>query len=773
MKIGLLNELLSDISCKVSMPCEKCGNPAKNEAVIIKWDVVRNASAELCLDLSEACFVDRAEVLLGEKTDLTKITLCDDKNTLYTHSAETGKTITDKSVILEAGSLTNTLTLSFTSDFSDVEILSVKLYGAAMDQKDVFPTPDSISFDVKMLPVSFFDTFSADSDDGKSAGAILSEKYAEITNVTLSESNDGKVKFVTDSSVKKEGFTLDVSENGAVIAANDLRGFVMGVETFVKLCDRDVVHIAKVEDAPAYAFRGVHLFLPAESEMDFAKRLVKYVISPMGYNNIIIEVAGGMRFESHPEINEAVIHANKMNSEGKWPMFPHAGVAGRGCVEKETVRDFVKFVRSFGIDVIPEVQSLGHVQFMTLAHPEIAEIEEVEEKLNIDTRDEDARPETFYKHSYCPSNPKSYEILFDLIDEIVDVFCPNEYVHMGHDEVYQIGVCPVCKKRDAAQIYYEDVMKIYNHLKAKGLKMMIWSDMINPASHYATRPAIDMLPKDILMLDFIWYFHLDKDIETNLLDKGYTVAIGNLYSSHYPRFETRIRREGMIGGQISAWVQTCESSLQREGKLYDFLMTAEMLWSDSYRREYTLCYDRMIKAMMPKIRENLKGVKYPSLKDDAVFETIAQSDIDFPPKAEVSNNVDIAVDGDYKSLIFSHTELKKLTRLPWQGYDVTGKYVLTYSDGSTEEIEITNNGIIGYWNRRQNEALLHPLYRHTGYTSTYYTDSTEFKTADGENVCIYKYEHILPEGKKLVNVKLVQSEKFDTDIFLLKLEGVI
>jgi len=64
------------------------------------------------------------------------------------------------------------------------------------------------------------------------------------------------------------------------------------------------------------------------------------------------------------------------------------------------------------------------------------------------------------------------------------------------------------------------------------------------------------------------------------------------------------------------------------------------------------------------------------------------------------------------------------------------------------------------------------MYRHTGYTSTYYCDSDEFKTADGENVCIYKYEHILPEGKKLVNVKLVQSEKFDTDIFLLKLEGV-
>lgn len=772
MKIGVLNELLNDISCSLSMKAEKGGNPAKNDPILIKWDVIRNMSAELCIRLEESCFVDRVEVSLGENTNLTQITLRDTKDTLYTHRAETGKTIADKCIVLEAGSLTDNLTLSFTSDFSDVEILSVKLYGAICDPKDVFPTPDSICFGGDSVCPCVFDSYSFDCDDAKKACKILCEKYDEITGVAMSESADGKVKFITDASSAPEAFSLEITKTSAVIKASDLRGFVMGAETFIKLCEKDKVYTARVSDSPAYPFRGVHLFMPSERMMPFAKRLIKYMISPMGYNKVIIEIAGGMQFESHPEINEAVIHANKMHAEGKWPAFAHAGVAEGGFASKEAVRDFIDYMRAFGLDVIPEIQSLGHVQFMTLAHPEIAEIEEEAEKLNIDTRDEDARPETFYKHSYCPSNPKSYEILFDLIDEIVDVFRPKEYVHMGHDEVYQLGVCPVCKKKNGAELYYGDVMKIYNHLKSKGLKMMIWSDMIQPVSHYTSRPAIDMLPKDILMLDFIWYFHLDKDIEDNLLEKGYTVAIGNLYSSHYPRFEKRIRKNGMIGGQISAWVTTCEDSMQREGKLYDFIMTAQMLWSDSYRREYTLCYDRMIKAIMPKMRENLKGIKYPSLSDGARTETIAFSEIDFPPKADAKQNVDINIDGEYKSLIFSHTELKRLTRLPWQGYDVTGKYILTYSDGSTEEIKITNNGIIGHWNRRQNEALLHPLYRHTGYTSTYFTDGEESKTADGKNVCIYKYEHILPEGKRISGVKLEQSKEFDTDIFLLKLEGV-
>ena len=774
MKIGVLNELVAEIKCTSSINGTKNGNPAKNEEFFIEWSFVRDMPAELCFDFSKTCFVDRTEVVLGRTTKLKSIVLKDEKNILHTYNAETGKAISDKTVILEAASATDKLTLCFESDFSDIEILSVKFYGGILDEKDVFPTPDKIDFCGKIIPAQFFDSYSSDSEIGKEAGKILSEKFEEICGVKMCEKDDGAVKFVTDKNIAADAFYLDIGENGAEVRASEKRGFVMGAETFVKLCEKDGVHSAKVEDAPAHPFRGVHLFLPSEKQMDFAKRLIKYMISPMGYNKAIIEIGAGMRFDSHPELNEAFIHANKMNDEGKWPEFPHAGVAGRGCISKQAAADFVDYIRSFGIDVIPEIQSLGHVQYLTLAHPEIAEIDESAEELTADTVTADARPNLFYKHCYCPSNPKSYEILFDVIDEIVEVFKPSEYVHMGHDEVYQIGVCPVCKNKDAAQLYAQDVIKIHSYLREKGLKMIIWSDMLQPVSEYTKRtsPAMDLIPKDILLLDFIWYFHFDKDIEDNLLEKGFSVAVGNLYSSHYPRFNTRISKKGMLGGQISAWVETSEICMQAEGKMYDYLLTAQMLWSDSYSKEYTLCYDRMIKAFMPYMRENIKAIKYPSLKEGAEFETIALSDISFPPQRTEGKNVKIMVNGEYNSLIFHHTELKKLTRMPWQKHDVTGKYVLTFSDGTSEEIEITNNGNIGYWNRRQNEAITSPMYRHTAYTSTYFSDSDELKTADGKNVCIYKYEHILPEGKKLKKVSLVQNEKFDTAIFLVKLEGV-
>ena len=207
---------------------------------------------------------------------------------------------------------------------------------------------------------------------------------------------------------------------------------------------------------------------------------------------------------------------------------------------------------------------------MTVAHPDIAERAENSEIVEvIDGKDADIPPNEFYGHSYCPSNPKSYEILFDLIDEIVDVFSPREYVHMGHDEVYQIGVCPRCKGKSPADLLAEDVNRIHAYLAKKGLKMMIWADMFQKVTKYQTSAALDQIPDDIILLDFVWYFHMNEDIEDNLLEKNRKVVLGNMYSSHYPRYETRVVKKGVLGAQTSTWVTTREHEIAREGKMYE------------------------------------------------------------------------------------------------------------------------------------------------------------------------------------------------------------
>lgn len=779
MKLGKLNELLEAIDLQVGFAdstltpdIEEKGNVLKGEHFLIKWQSIYDKAVALHITLPQPCFVDRVCIGLGEKVALCAASLCRDGEVLYRYSAQTGCAITQSEITLEAGELLEHFTVVLDSDFANIDLTYLDIYGALEDAVDLFPTPNEISLGDAKLPATGFSTYCADCDAGLTAGKLLGEKFAEKTGVELVCAEKGDIVFQKNDAVAPDGYELSVTKEKTTIQASNLRGFVCGAETFIKLTLNGCVHTATVSDAPAMAFRGVHLFIPSEANMDYAKRLIKYVISPMGYNTVIMQVSGGLQYHSHPRIWQAFEETVKLGKQGKCPKFPHIGIADGKPISRELLKEYLAYIRSFGIEIIPEVQSLAHVQYMTHAYPEIAEIAVQEKDDSVDTREEDTLPSSFFHHDYCPSNPRTYEILFDILDEIIEVFQPKEFVHMGHDEVKNIGVCPLCKGKDPARLFADDVIKIHDHLAQKGLKMMMWADMLQPVTKYQTPPAIDMIPKDIVLLDFIWYFHLDKDIEDNLLAKDFPVIFGNVYSSHFPRYESRIRKQGILGGQISAWTTTSEAEMQQEGKLYDFLMTAQMFWSASYSKKFFLCYDRMVAQRLKTLREDLRGIKSPSSLPGAKVVPLVENPITFPPVLPARQTTEFAVKGSFDALVFYHTQLRRITREPWKALEVAGRYVITYTDGTTEDVPITTCGNIGYWNRRPNAPVPHRLYRHTGYIATYYSDGILSRTADGEPIATYRYEYIPKVKKPIASIALVEDPAYQTHIFLCKAEGI-
>ena len=776
MKIGNLNEYVQSFSYHfantqlIPQPLLE-GDPTKKQPLHLYWKQIRDEEVALELPLEKPCFIDTVTLTLGPKTALLYAQVLDGERVLYTYCAETDQQIKTSSLELRIGAVCQKLSVILSANFTTLQLEALTLYGAVEEGPDLFPTPEAVTVTGSTVSLSAFTGIHAGESLGQQAAARFQRKLAAYTDMQLPLTESGNISFLLDSTVPENGYRLHIDSTCARITAADLRGLVMGGETFIKLIRDKTVPETDIEDKPFKSFRGVHLFIPSMESMDFAKRLIEHLISPVGYNTVILQVSGGMIYERHPKISESFAHAVSMHSQG-WPAFPHNGIAEGKPITKAQLKQYINFIRSFGIDVIPEVQSLAHVQYLTHAYPEIAEIAQEEINEHVDTRQEDMLPSKFYHHDYCPSNPRTYEILFDVLDEIIEVFEPREYVHMGHDEVRSIGVCPACKGKTPAELFAYDINKIHGYLASKGLKMMIWADMLQPMPKYPTHPAIDRIPKDIVLLDFIWYFHLDKDIENNLLEKDFKVLFGNLYSSHFPRYESRIRQEGIDGGQISAWVATNEYEMQKEGKLYDFMMTAQLLWAESYRSQYRLCYDRLLQAMIPVLRENLQGRRYPSRLPGAKRVTLGENTAAFPPALPLAQQEEFTVDGCFDSLVFHHTALRRITREPWLELSTVAKYVITYADGQTEQIPVTYGGNIGWWNRRQNDPLPHAFYRHTGYTATYHCDSITTRTAQGEPVTTYLYEYIPSRREKIASVRLEQDPAFTPHILLQKLEGI-
>lgn len=752
MYIGKLNDRLPIIEWQASttrgdeVSFKEAGDPFRGERMAVRWNDLAPAGLELSFRVVGDVYLNNIVLRFGARSEPTCVSLytADKELLLDRYCGETGCAIRKKELALSVEGQRNAFVLTVDTDLSDVVIESIELCGADLHEEamNVYPTPKAMSLDGESFPITDFSTVSADCEAAQTAIPVLREKLSEATGMTLEVAEEAMIRLMDNPAIAADGYRLTVSVDGIELEAGNLRGFIQGIETLIKLIQNGEIPSCDIEDAPFCAFRGVHLFLPAPDQMDFCKRLIKYLLSPMGYNYIIMEIAGALRFESHPEINDAFLEANRRAADGQWPPFPHGSVGGSQIVEQDAVRDLCAYARQFGIEIIPEIQSLAHVQFMTLAHPEIAERPaDAPVHEPTDERLADVPPNEFYAHCYCPSNPASYEILFDLIDEIVDVFEPKEYVHMGHDEVYQIGVCPICRERDPADLFAEDVLCIHDYLASLGLKMMIWSDMLQPVTKYKTPAAISMIPQDIVMLDFIWYFHMDKDIEDNLLSRGFSVIAGNMYSSHYPRYESRIRKQGMLGAQVSAWVKTDEESLAREGKLYDFLYSAEMLWSERYTSHARYSYDRLLSGIIPRLREQLSGRRYPSLAEHRERILCDHGEFD-PACAEFGLELDVGERCD--SLIIEHTAALARHRLPWVSLEVIGHYTVTYEDGEEVRIPVTYGGNVHHYARRHHQPYRHQYYRHNGYSAAWETDGIEERSEAGTPMTVYCFEWINP-----------------------------
>ncbi|MBE6701874.1 MAG: hypothetical protein E7585_00460 [Ruminococcaceae bacterium] len=637
---------------------------------------------------------------------------------------------------------------------ADLTIDTIALYGAAGEEVTLFPSPSRVDWSAGSLPRNAVYAVTCEQDaDCLIAADFFAQRAHNRWGAKINAGNGLTIQ--KDFSLPFDGYTLKITENGAFLAASTRVALLYGIERLFELERAGAIPCCHIQDAPYKEMRGVHMYLPHRSQLPFTKSLIKNILLPYHYNQIFLEFAGGMRFDSHPEISEGWLRGNALAKAGKIPPFPHGAVADGELLEKNEVSELCDFIHALGIEVIPEVQSFGHVQYITYAHPEIAEIDPDTAKAATDERHEDLPPSLFYKHSYCPQNPKSYEIIHDLIDEIVEVAKPKRFVHMGHDEIYQLGLCPKCKELSPDKLYEADVLDLHAYLAQKGLRMMLWADMVQPVSKYRCYPCLERLPKDIIWLDFIWYFHLDKDIEENLLTNGNTIMIGNLYSSHFPRFEKRAAPSAVLGGEVSFWAKTDEESIAREGKFYDLLYTAEMLWSKSYCERLRPFYESEIAMRLPELRAALRNQPRATVRESIPLplEPVCDGLSALPARKSVVLPLNRKANG----LRFTHTTLYREKRIAWRDLTRIGSYTVEYEDGSKVEIPITYDGNVRCYRYRFGEPLQGEYYRHEGYVCAWQADPVVCgRTADGTPITLYALDWKNPHPQKKITAVLCQ-----------------
>lgn len=751
--------------------------------------VLLDRGIDIHIDLGRECFVDslvfnqEAESELG----LVKV-LVPDGNSLKTVgnlTPGTGKTITDTNVSVLVGVHTSRLILRINAFYKHIVIGGLDIFGAVNIQEAVYPLPVEASYDDGFYTGDL--TICACGDDAAFAASDFAGKLTEIAAFDFGESDfwRGKKASVTTDKASmefaiadlgEEEYHLNVTPQSISLKGGSRRALVYGASRLLQLASKDGIRCCELKDKPFMKIRGVHFALPDRDKIDFFKRIVRYMIAPLGFNNIYIQPSATMEYKSHPEINEAWAYACNKYQKGEYPKPAHYEFVSHDILTHEEVKDICAYIRSFGLEIIPEVQTFGHTQYITMAHPELAETDSDDDK-SVNLFVADITPQKFYKHCMCPNHPDYYKLTFDIIDEVIEVMQPEKYLHIGHDEIYAVGKCNRCKNIDDDEIFVTEVTNLNNHIKSKGLTTMMWSDMLQE-QNYTTSPAISRVPKDIICHSFTWYFHLDEDIENILYDNGFKVVLGNFYSSHFPRFNHRKHHSNFMGAQTSTWVNIYEDIMAFKGKTFDIIYDANMFWNSEYAENcpytYTNLADKYLCCVRRNISESIITGKTMSVefeKNPGSVPCDIMNDYENAMKILPGKTAQIDLKGKCKKIAFLHSTDVGGDHIVWEAPSPIADYTINYTDGTSHTHTIGYGAGIMEYRRRYAKPLESDLYRHEGYLGTGMLTPYCGKTSDGLDYCIYEYTISNPEPQKEISyITLSHRGTMDASIILFDIK---
>ena len=303
-------------------------------------------------------------------------------------------------------------------------------------------------------------------------------------------------------------------------------------------CSQGANLFADVPPTAEKPWRAVHLISCKDDAglEALAKELPQ--LAALGVNCLMIEVNYGFEFQSHPELRQ-----------------------GERQITKAGAAKFVRECRARGIEVVPQFQCLGHQSWAKNTGPLLTKYPEL-----------DLTPGAFPENKgiYCrewdPINPRTNEIVFALIDEIAEAFDAKAF-HVGMDEVFllQNEHAASTKNLDPADVFAKVVNDLHAHLVTKrGLTMLMWADRLIDgdrwnmgeweASKVGTAPAIDKIPKDIILCP--WHYEPRAAYESlpMFMEKGFRVLPAswkNVEASNaLIRYGQEHQRDGRLVGHI-------------------------------------------------------------------------------------------------------------------------------------------------------------------------------------------------------------------------------
>lgn len=249
---------------------------------------------------------------------------------------------------------------------------------------------------------------------------------------------------------------------------------------------------------------------PTKKDVPQFVKFIDEELGPNGIKTLILRVDWNYSYDSYPNLRD------------------------ENPLTRQDVKKLVNISRKHGINLIPQINLLGHQSWAETTYALLTEYPEFDETPGVPMPEQYEWPndDGLYCRSYCPLHPEVHEVVFALVDEVVGAFEATDF-HAGMDEVFYIGheQCPRCAGKDKAKLFADEVNLIRDHLREDSVRLWIWGDRLLDkeetqlsmwdASTNGTANAIDLIYKDVMIND--WHYNVTVATPGYFVTKGFSV----------------------------------------------------------------------------------------------------------------------------------------------------------------------------------------------------------------------------------------------------------
>lgn len=488
----------------------------------------------------------------------------------------------------------------------------VKSYNQGIN---IIPTPQSLVQHDGFFRLGSNTAIAAASPEAKTVAEFFAAKMRTATGLNIQVAEKGNIQLSVDPSLdvaNDEGYTLDVTKDGAVVVAKTAQGLFYGMQSFLQLLPAEIESPSKVngiawqapavsiKDAPRFGYRGIMLdpcrhFMPVENVKKYLDVLSLFKMNRMHWH-LTDDQGWRIEIKKYPKLTE--IASKRIDGEGT----EHSGY-----YTQEEIKEIVKYAADRFITVVPELELPGHEMAAIAAYP------------NLSCKGEQGTPRVIWGVEdivMCPGKEDMFTFLQDVIDEMVSLF-PSEYFHIGGDECPKISWknCPLCQKRIKEEGLKADskhsaeerlqsyvIQRMEKYLATKGKKIIGWDEILEgglaPSATVMSWRGEDggiaaaLMDHTVIMTPggngmYLDAYQGDSKIEPVTIG-GYTL-LEKTYS-YDPIPDTLVamgKSNYILGVQGNTWSEYMYDEAKRDYMVFPrILAVAEIGWTNLDRKDY-------------------------------------------------------------------------------------------------------------------------------------------------------------------------------------------